>query len=36
VLDTDLFATEPAAWLDARADLTVVGGAVAYDRLGQA
>lgn len=36
VLDTDLFATEPAAWLDAQADLTVVGGRVAYDRLGQA
>lgn len=35
VLNTDLFATEPSAWLAAQADLTVVGGAVAYDRLGQ-
>lgn len=35
VLDTDLFATEPEAWLAAQADLTVVGGTVAYDRLGQ-
>ena len=35
VIDTDLFATEPAAWLQAQADLTVVGGEVAYDRLGQ-
>ena len=35
VIDTDLFATEPAAWLDAQADLTIVSGAVAYDRLGQ-
>ena len=35
VLDTDLFATEPSAWLDAQADLTIVGGTVAHDRLGQ-
>lgn len=35
VLDTDLFATAPEAWLAAQADLTVVGGKVAYDRLGQ-
>ena len=35
VLDTDLFTTEPAAWLAAQADLTIVGGQVAYDRLGQ-
>jgi len=35
VLDTDLFATEPEAWIDAQCDLTVLGGAVAYDRMGQ-
>ncbi|MEQ8815088.1 MAG: amidohydrolase [Thalassobaculum sp.] len=35
VLDTDLFATEPTAWLQAQADLTIVGGRVEYDRLGQ-
>ncbi|NQW10982.1 MAG: amidohydrolase [Alphaproteobacteria bacterium] len=35
VLDTDLFATEPEAWLDARCDLTVLGGSVVHDRLGQ-
>lgn len=35
VLDTDLFATAPEAWLAAQADLTIVGGKVEYDRLGQ-
>ena len=36
VLDTDLFATEPEAWLSAHCDLAIVGGAVAHDRLGEA
>jgi hypothetical protein len=36
VLDTDLFATEPEAWLTAQCDLAIVGGAVAHDRLGEA
>ena len=32
VLDTDLFETEPADWLEARVDYTIVGGRVVYDR----
>ena len=35
VLDTDLFATEPEAWLSAHCDLAIVGGVVAHDRLGE-
>lgn len=35
VLDTDLFATEPEAWLDAQCDVTVLGGEVVFDRLDQ-
>lgn len=34
VLDTDLFTTDPEAWLTAQCDLAIVGGAVAHDRLG--
>ena len=34
VLDTDLFETEPARWLDALVDYTIVGGRVVYDRAG--
>lgn len=36
VFDTDLFATEPEAWIDAQCDLTVLGGDLAYDRQGEA
>jgi len=36
VLDTDLFETEPDAWLDARVDLTLVAGRVVHDRSGPA
>jgi len=32
VIDTDLFETEPAAWLKARFDYTIVGGKVVYER----
>ncbi len=32
VLDTDLFATPPEAWLEAQVDLTIVGGRVVFDR----
>ena len=32
VLDTDLFGTPPARWLDAQVDYTIVGGAIVYDR----
>ena len=35
VLDTDLFTKEPEAWLLTQADLTILGGEVVYDRLGQ-
>lgn len=35
VLDTDLFRTEPAAWLQAQCDLAIVGGDVAHDRQTQ-
>jgi len=34
VLDTDLFETEPEAWLEAKADLAILGGEVAFDRIG--
>ena len=30
VLDTDLFETGPAAWLEAGVDFTVVGGKIVY------
>jgi len=36
VLDTDLFATEPEAWLEAQCDLAILGGSIEHDRLGQA
>ena len=36
VFDTDLFATEPEAWIGAQCDLTVLGGDVAYDRQSEA
>ena len=32
VLDTDLFQTSPAQWLDAGVDYTIVGGRIVYDR----
>jgi len=32
VLDTNLFATEPSAWLEAKVDYTIAGGQVVYDR----
>ena len=35
VFDRDLFAVEPAAVLEAVADVTVVGGRVAFDRHGE-
>lgn len=36
VFDTDLFATEPEAWIDAQCDLTVLGGELVYDRQSEA
>ena len=36
VLDTDLFSTEPEAWLEAQCDLAILGGSIEHDRLGQA
>ena len=35
VLDTDLFRTAPSKWLEAKVDLTVVGGRVVYRRQGK-
>ena len=36
VIDRDLFATPPGELLQAKVDLTLVGGEVRYDRLGEA
>ncbi len=35
VIDRDLFAVDPAELLEARVDLTILGGEVRYDRLGE-
>ncbi|MBM3531839.1 MAG: amidohydrolase [Alphaproteobacteria bacterium] len=35
VIDHDVFKSEPAALLEAKVDLTIVGGEVRYDRLGE-
>jgi len=32
VLNTDLFESEPTAWLNAKFDYTIVGGRIVYDR----
>ena len=32
VLDTDLFRAPPRRWLEARVDLTMIGGRIVYDR----
>ena len=34
VIDRDLFAVDPAELLEAKVDLTLLGGEIRYDRLG--
>ncbi len=35
IIDQDLFAVDPAELLEAKIDLTLIGGEVRYDRLGE-
>ena len=35
VIDRDLFSVDPAELLEAKVDLTILGGEVRYDRLGE-